>query len=63
MFPQLFGGTSSVPDGVVSKGTENDDCIDTGWRYCGDTCIEYETRYRDAYFLPFLKLLTYLLTS
>ena len=53
MFHQLFGGTSSVPDGVVSKGTENHDCIDTGWRYCGDTCIEYETRYRDAYFLRF----------
>ena len=58
MFHQLYGGTSSVPDwDVVGAGTKDDGCTDTGWRYCGDTCIEYETKYRDeAHFFAILNV-------
>ena len=62
---QLYGGTTNVPDGVVGMGTTDDGCTDTGWRYCGDTCIEYETKYRDdAHFCGFERhdILTSILT-
>ena len=49
-----MGGTSPVPHGVVNKGLVPNQCWEVGWRYCGDTCIEYERRYREIIFFALL---------